>query len=150
MGFDDIENIIATPVDVYKRMYGCGHVVIDRFVIAECFQKTTESIKRDFASRYAPDGYMLSQFKFAGIVCFWIRKLKPFSTDNSAYNRFINETLAFLVAYFFIFGYQKKSKKNDYHAPKITPNYLHDIIKSLRYNSHSPNSTAFIFESLCI
>jgi hypothetical protein len=140
--------VIKTPVHEFENLYKCN-VRVDRFILAECFIKVSESKKRDFAAHAAPNGYQISSFKMGGIICFWLRKLKPFQVlDDSAVNRFVNEAIAFYPGYYFVCGCNSKKPKN-FTPPKVTATFIHDFIQSLRYNSHSPNSSAFVFESLC-
>jgi len=143
-----LKDIFEKPAEQFERLYACG-VTANEYILCECFQKIGESERRDFPARTMPVGYNISPFKMAGILCFWVRKLKPFSVaDDEEANRFVNEAIAFFTGVYFIYGYGKDTGK--VAPPKIQRSYIHDLIKSLRYNSHSPNSTAFIFESLCM
>ena len=143
----DILGIVQKPVEQYENTLGC-RVQVHHAVLEECFCKIEESLNKNFKSHEAPNGYALSPFKMAGVICFWLRKLKPFSVpDNTEANRLVNETVGFLVGYYFIFQY---SLERSFHRPKITAEFFHDVTTSLRYNAHSPNSTAFLFEGLCL
>ena len=143
-----LQEIFEQPVKLFEDLYSCS-VTANVYTLCECFQKIGESERRDFPARTMPAGYNISPFKMAGIICFWVRKLKPFSVpkDEEA-NRFVNEAIAFYTGLYFIYGYSKDTGKVP--LPKINGGYIHDLIKSLRYNSYSPNGTAFIFESLCM
>ena len=143
-----LKDIFEKPAEQFEKLYAC-RVTANEYILWECFQKIGESERRDFPARERPQGYNISPFKLAGIICFWVRKLKPFSVagDEEA-NRFVNEAIALYTGIYFVYGYGKDTGKTA--LPKINGAYIHDLIKSLRYNSHSPNSTAFVFESLCM
>lgn len=147
---EDIIRIVERPVAAYEKVFQCK-VSVDVAVLDESVSRV-ESSPMVFPSSEAPEGYDLSSFKMGGMYCFWLRKLKPFSVAasdaESVYSRlFVNEVIAFLVGYYLIYGFQVKKTSP---CPKITSRYFNDLITSFRYNSHSPNSTALIFESLCM
>ncbi|MDE7371035.1 MAG: hypothetical protein K2N07_04715 [Desulfovibrio sp.] len=132
------EEIFQRPAKIYEEQYDC-EVVGRTYIIDECFTRIFESERKDFP---ADRPYRVSPYKMAGILCFWIRKLKPFSVpENEEANRFVNETIALYSALYLVLGCQKSE-------PKIDGTYIHDLIVALRYNSFSPHSTAYLFESL--
>lgn len=142
---DDLLKIVEKAIAFHEKSCTCT-VIVDMYTLAECLEKTGESLGRDFPSSQAPGGYDLSPYKLAGILCFWIRKLKPFRVaDRVLRNGNVNEALGFLTGLSLVLGQNPKLR-----SPEIPPSFIHDIIKSFRYNSHSPNSSAFIFESLCL
>lgn len=143
----DILGFVEKPIHLYESLRGCS-IKVDITILDECFCKVEDSLDRDFRSFEAPEGYEPSPFKMAGVICFWLRKLKPFSVpDKPEESRFINETVAFLVGYSLVFQY---AESKELHRPKISDTFFHDMVTSLRYNSHSPNSAAFLFEGLCL
>ena len=143
----DILGFVEKPIRLYESLRGCS-VRVDLTVLDECFCKVEDSLDRDFRSFEAPEGYEPSPFKMAGVLCFWLRKLKPFSVpEKTEENRFINETVALLVGFSLVFQYAESEKL---HHPKISDTFFHDMVSSLRYNSHSPNGAAFLFEALCL
>ena len=85
--------------------------------------------------------------KIAGIVAFWIRRLKPLRVEKESLNAFllINEFLALKVGLAICEKYFDDSMKQ-----KITlnPRILRDWVFSFRYNSHSPHSSLISFEML--
>lgn len=144
---EDILGFVRKPIELYETLRRCV-IKVDLTILDECFCKVEDSLDKNFQSYEAPTGYAPSPFKMAGVICFWLRKLKPFLVpDRPEESRFINETVAFLVGYSLVFQY---SDTRSLHKPKISANFFHDIVTSLRYNSHSPNSAAFLFEGLCL
>jgi len=144
---EDLQGIVEKPIALYQSVFGCS-VNAEMAILDECFCRFDVCIAKDFPSSEAPEGYDLSQFKVAGVICYWLRKLKPFSTEDAAKHLFVNEIIAFLVGYYLVYGYQARHAKD--RRPKITSHYLDELVKSYRYNAHSPHSSAFIFESLCM
>lgn len=138
---------VAGAIARYEKVMACT-VLVNIPVLDESFSRVEDSLRKSFKSYEAPQGYEPSVFKIAGVICFWLRKLKPFFVlEKPEEHRFLNETVAFQVGYSLVFRY---SQQNRLHTPKITANFLHDITTSLRYNAHSPNSTAFLFEGLSL
>lgn len=142
---EDIYNFISKPIERYNSVLGC-EITTDISVLDECFYKVEESLAKYFESS---ETYDPSSYKISGVVCFWLRKLKPFSVDEEPeQHRFVNEMIAFLTGYYLTYWFQ--TSMGGAHKPKISDTYFNDIVASFRYNSHSPNSSAFIFESLCL
>lgn len=88
--------------------------------------------------------------KIAGIVMFWVRKLKPFHYDfdemaNSGKLHPLNELIAVQTGLAICSQY-----KDDYSLENIrlSPRILKDWLHSLRYHSHSPYSSILVFELL--
>lgn len=196
--------IVMSAVEYFEEKYKCT-IQINEFILEEAMAKTLQSRDSAFAgdarpedspcksNEIPPGGYLINHFKMGGLLCFWLRKLKPFivifpelddkdrdtiekcrpfealPSDSQkiimaerdcclAKNKqardciliqtiYINEAIAFLTGFYFIYG---SAKRNDagVQCSHFTAEILHDYILSLRYNSHSPHSTAFIFESL--
>ncbi|MBF0605705.1 MAG: hypothetical protein HQL07_18680 [Nitrospirae bacterium] len=82
--------------------------------------------------------------KEAGHISFWIRKLKPVSHAQESVNRYlaINEEIGLLV------GLSLCCRFHNTHMLRPPPRVMHDWVTSMRYNSHSPHSTAITFELL--
>ena len=132
------EEIFIRPAEMFENQYKCK-VDGRRYIIDECFTRIFESERKDFPANRS---YRISPYKMGGILCFWVRKLKPFSVHRKEEaNRFVNETIALYSALYLILGCGKT-------CPKLDGPYIHDLIASLRYNSFSPHSTAYLFESL--
>ena len=85
--------------------------------------------------------------KTAGIVAFWIRRLKPLRVERESPKPFllINEFIALKVGISICEQYYDDARKE-----KITlnPRILRDWIFSFRYHSHSPHSSLISFEML--
>lgn len=147
MNENDLLNFIRKPIERYETMFHCK-TQVDISLLDECFCRVNVSLRKQFQLFQAPEGYLLSPFKMAGVICFWIRKLKPIrALNNVAENSVVNEVVAFLVGYHLVY---KFSKNKNLRHPKINSVYFHDLIVSLRYNSWSPTSLSFLFEALCL
>jgi hypothetical protein len=87
-----------------------------------------------------------SAAKIAGNVVFWMRKLKPIHIAQDSHNAYllVNELLAVLV------GIGICNLPTVMPPTKVTMSKAmrNDLITSLRYHSHSPNSLAMFFEAL--
>lgn len=88
--------------------------------------------------------------KIAGVMCFWLRKLKPLrhSPDHSSHKvaKYVNEIIAFQTAYFYL----KSCKNGNSGTPRITSGMFMDFMAALRYHSYSPHALVQIFEALSI
>ena len=137
------DDVFSRPAAIYESHYKCK-VIGRTYIIDDCLMQIFKSERRDFP---AQKDYRISKYKEAGILCFWVRKLKPFSVPtNEEANRYVNETIALYSGIYLVMGCNKmdgsESKLN------LDGNFIHDLIVSLRYNSFSPHSTAYLFESL--
>lgn len=88
--------------------------------------------------------------KIAGVVTFWVRKLKPFSYASEAIangNKLhtLNELIAVQTGLAICNTYKDDYSLDDFHLSK---RLLIDWLHSLRFHSHSPASTLFVFEIL--
>ncbi len=83
--------------------------------------------------------------KVAGHVAFWIRKLKPvsFAPDSPNHLTVVNELVSLLVGVAICRTYFDDRSKGSFDIP---PRILFDWVGSMRFNSHSPQSTAISFE----
>lgn len=109
---------------------------------------------RDFP---AQTEYKVNQFKMAGLLCFWVHKLKHLWVNESheEANRYVNETIGLYSELFLIFGYLrfKGAACNFSFTPDQKDSfsrYFRDLIVSFKYNSFSPHNTAYLFESLFV
>ena len=87
-----------------------------------------------------------SATKIAGNVAFWIKKLKPVHSEQNSPNEYllVNELLAVMVG----IGLCNLPTINPPANVTISEPTINDLIRSLRYHSHSPNSLAMFFEAL--
>ncbi|MBF0211460.1 MAG: hypothetical protein HQK68_11325 [Desulfamplus sp.] len=145
----DLLGMVERPISIVEQILNID-VVVNLVILDECFNRVDIILEQSYLND-PKQSNELSEFKIGGTVCFWIKKLKPFrvSDDNHTANRLINEILAFLLAYFLIFGYLSIHKKES-HIPKIKAHYFSDLIRSLRYNSYSPQSLVLLFEGLSL
>lgn len=137
----------SKATEQFEQLFMCG-VQIDTFILEEAIVRALKSQKTVYEANVV---YNIDSFKMAGLLCFWLRKLKPFRvvSGSTGENKTVNEAIAFLTGIRLVIGYRSKNGKSP-KIPNLTPSFIHNIILSLRYNSHSPNSTAFIFESMCL
>lgn len=84
--------------------------------------------------------------KAAGLVAFWLRKLKPVShhPDSENTNTCINEYIAIHTGLGICKGYFDDTSKET--AWTYDKRIVTDWVKSLRYNSHSPHGSMILFE----
>ena len=93
------------------------------------------------------DGTAPNAAKNAGIVAFWIRKLKPPSIHQTSNYSFLplNEYIALKVGLAICAKYFDDTRKEKI---SLNPRILRDWVFSFRYNSHSPHSALISFEML--
>lgn len=137
--------LVQDAVTEYEQEHSCT-ACINVPVLAECFDQVAYTLQLHFEHPSPGHCYTPTNFKIAGVICFWLRKLKPFSVSCSIKNNtFVNETIALLTAHNFVQRYSLQKSRI------ITNKDLFlEVVTSLRYNSWSPSSLAFLFQSLCI
>ena len=136
----DLQNLVTKPIEAYEQIIKQS-VIIDVHILDECFVRCEKTLEKEFVQDD------LSQFKFAGAACFWIRKLKPFSLDalSSRHSTYLNEHIAFSIAYMFLFGYFAEQNRN---KPRVSSAFMEDFVTFLRYNSASPHALILIFMAM--
>ena len=92
-----------------------------------------------------------SEYKIAGTLIFWVRKLKPFSFEKQLNKEqwlnpflFLNEYIAVLYGYMILHHLRiQNSKENK------SPNsrFIKDLVVQLRYSSFSPSSLEMLVAS---
>ncbi|MBF0426743.1 MAG: hypothetical protein HQL66_13090 [Magnetococcales bacterium] len=92
-------------------------------------------------------GYNLdrpSPAKIAGHLSFWIRKLKPISFDPRCDRKYlaVNEMVGILLG----LAICRRFGKGNFALPPAR--VRSDWVRSLRFHSHSPHSTALMFEMM--
>ena len=87
--------------------------------------------------------------KIAGVVSFWIRKLKPLiiTAQPQETFRLINELVALKVGLAICDKYMK-DENGESICLRLNKRILRDWVASLRYHSHSPHSSIIAFEML--
>jgi len=88
--------------------------------------------------------------KVAGVVAFWVRKLKPFSyiqDEGAKGNKFhaLNELIGIQAGLAICNFYKDDYSRAEFH---LSDRLLKDWLHSLRFHSHSPHSSLFAFELL--
>jgi hypothetical protein len=86
--------------------------------------------------------------KIAGLVAFWIRKLKPLHITFNSSNRLstVNELVGLRIGLALCNLYVDDNSKD--HEVKLHPRIFNDWVTSFRYHSHSPSSSINSFELL--
>jgi hypothetical protein len=88
--------------------------------------------------------------KIAGVVTFWVRKLKPFSYSPSDMAKGaklspLNELIAIQSGLAICYKYNDDYSRSNF---KLSKRLLKDWLHTLRFHSHSPHSSLFAFELL--
>jgi hypothetical protein len=89
-----------------------------------------------------------SDYRIAGYLAFWIRKLKPFSLsphDLIKQKRYklqliINELVAIQLGLFMLYSSEERNDK------KLSSSLLYRTITSMRYRSLSPHTMSLMYE----
>ncbi|MDR2054779.1 MAG: hypothetical protein LBQ10_02790 [Desulfovibrio sp.] len=86
--------------------------------------------------------------KVAGLIAFWLRKLKPLGIAADSPNRLltVNEVVALRIGLAICNAYKDDCSKGS--PIKLPARILRDWVTSFRYHSHSPNSSMISFELL--
>ncbi|MBF0292886.1 MAG: hypothetical protein HQK86_12100 [Nitrospinae bacterium] len=144
---EQLKNLIARPVLAYIETVGISNpddVVVDLGILAECCIRIEKTLDGGFDPNEECNNY-----KHAAVICFWLRKLKPFTIGNASTSHFlrayVNETIAFFAAYMYLYDGKDNSER-----PRITPQFLKDFMVALRYHSYSPHALVQVFEALSI
>ena len=87
--------------------------------------------------------------KIAGVVSFWIRKLKPLHIHDESKMTFgfVNELVALKVGLAICEKYMTDAQGNQLPL-RLDTRIMHDWVASFRYHSHSPHSSIISFEML--
>jgi hypothetical protein len=88
--------------------------------------------------------------KIAGVVAFWVRKLKPFSyapdeTAKSGKFHALNELIGIQAGLAICNSYKDDYSREEF---RLSSRLLIDWLHSLRFHSHSPHSSLLAFELL--
>ena len=88
--------------------------------------------------------------KIAGVVAFWVRKLKPFSytqDEGAKGNKLhtLNELIGIQAGLAICNSYKDDYSRTEFH---LSERVLTDWLHSLRFHSHSPHGSLFAFELL--
>ena len=118
------------------------NITLNLEISDEIFIKTLQSI--DEYSRCEGGTYKLSPVKSTAILCFWIKKLKPYSVKDISYNPAfflkINETCAVLAAKIILWHWDKSLL--DYNTK-----HFQSLLANLRYESTSISSLIALFQA---
>ena len=115
-------------------------IICDNNILRECEIKIRNHIK----NLKKP-----SEYKIAGAIIFWMRKLKPFVFEikqNKWHNPclYLNEYIAVIYGYEVLYHLQKaKDKPNK----KLHPRFIEDLAIQLRYSAFSPSSLEMLIAS---
>jgi len=119
-------------------------ISVDKVVLADVIERWCEEIKKVEAAM--GNDMLVSPFRVAGFLTFWLRKLKPFKIDEYKKGHpkkqlFVNEILSIVLGISIVYGALKDKKG-------ITADAFERFLTSLRYNAMSPYAIALIYEYL--
>ncbi len=139
--FKDMRKFIEHSVNHYKQYYSMS-LEINEVLLDEIEFRTLKSLNEFEKNDGEPNGA-----KIAGILVFWIRKLKPIFILKESKNKhhLINEIAALMTGLAICNIYHIRKLKDKI---SISDRVFDDWIHSLHIHSHSPNSTAIAFELL--
>ena len=127
---------------MYIRKMTPGSVALDIRISDEIYIKTCQSV--DEYRRYEEGTIRLSGAKVAAILCFWIKKLKPYrieiDTCGSLLYSQVNELCSLMAA-----GYSLKWGEGKY--PTYSLDHLKSLLANLRYESTSIPSLIALFQA---
>lgn len=119
------------------------NIVVEEFILQEISDRIDNSLNHiEFEKPNVA--------KIAGIVMFWVRKLKPFHYDfdeaaKSGKLHPLNELIAIQTGLSICSQYKDDFSLDNF---RLSKRILKDWLHSLRYHSHSPYSSLLAFELL--
>jgi hypothetical protein len=118
-------------------------ICVESFILDEISDRIKDSIDNLHIARP-------NVAKLAGIVAFWVRKLKPFfydpaETATGGKLTTLNELIAVQAGLAICKTYKDDWSKENFH---LSERLLLDWLHSLRFHSHSPHGSLFAFELL--
>lgn len=132
-------------LELIEHQLACPDTLtLDRDIVREIAERARETV-----GSYNKDSPNVP--KIAGHIAFWIRKLKPVAFEPDAREKFlaVNELASLYVALAFCDQYhQKRSRDYKSVVSRLPPRVIVDWATTMRFHSHSPHSTAMIFEIL--
>lgn len=132
-------NTISDLVNNLEKRFN-EEIILDEAIFIEAIEKT---------NNYLDSLNNPSDYKIAGTITFWIRKLKPFHfqlKENSKNPHLrLNELIAILFGYSHVRISRQKKRKKTHTLPE---KFLADVTIQMRYSSFSPSSLASMFESM--
>lgn len=137
----DWNKVFEVAVDQVEPILGVT-LMVDEVIIREVEEHAKQSLQ-NLKMNSVPN-----VAKVAGHIAFWIRKLKPIShaPETAAHFMPINELIGLHVGMAICQKwFDDHSRPEGFH---VSGRVYKDWIKSLRFNSHSPQSTAISFEIL--
>ena len=141
----DWERFLFAVLDMVEHQLGCPDtLLLDRDIVREIAERAKETV-----GSYNKDRPNIP--KIAGHIAFWIRKLKPVSFSPDTTEKFLaaNELVSLYVALAFCDQYHRR--RSEHHRAiiyRLSPRVILDWATTMRFHSHSPHSTAMIFEIL--
>lgn len=135
----DIDILFKHIIPLFESYYK-SEIIIDHAILKECMMKIDEHL----SSLKKP-----SEYKIAGCITFWLRKLKPFQFQLEEKDKnpslFLNESITIIYGYVYIKAYKHESKQKFINLNK---EYLADLATQLRYSSFSPSSIALLYQAI--
>ena len=124
--------------------YDDCQISINEYVLSECISMWKREIETAQKIHHvAPNDY-----RIAGYLAFWVRKLKPFSLSSygitikkrKKLSLLINELVAIQLGLYILYIDEKRNKH------KLSPDLLMRTIKTMRYRSISPHTMGLMYE----
>lgn len=141
----DWERFLFAVLELAEHQLGCPDTLtLDRDIVREIAERAKETV-----GSYNKDSPNVP--KIAGHIAFWIRKLKPVGFEPRASEKFlaVNELVSLYVALAFCDQYhERRSQHHRAVIYRIPPRVVVDWATTMRFHSHSPHSTALLFEIL--
>jgi hypothetical protein len=135
-GFDKLVGRVESSIG--------SKIVVDEKIFHEvllCAKKSLDRTRIDGIRR--PHDY-----KKAGHYAFWLRKLKPFRTDESPAGtsrpswKYVNEIIAAWTGIAFVLGPSAAREM------VVSANFLRDMLAGLRYDAYTPDGLSLLFEAI--
>lgn len=133
------KNELKTITDNLAQKFK-NNIVYDLTILKECDIKIQQ---------YLQTLDQPSEYKVAGSIMFWIRKLKPFSFQQGKSNwtnpcLHLNEIVAVIYSYLILHSLKKEMGKK---TKKLHTRFINDLATQLRYSSFSPSSLEMLIAS---
>lgn len=134
---------VLTNIAVDVSIEFCLDILVENYILQEVEDRISSSLAVMNIERP-------NVAKIAGVVAFWVRKLKPFcyAPDQAARSNKLsplNELIGVQAGLAICRLYKDDFSCEEFHLPK---RLLTDWLHSLRFHSHSPHSALFSFELL--
>lgn len=122
---------------------------VNILALREVFERVHQ--REDYFTRY--HAIEMSNYKEAGLIAFWITKLKPFHLKAECFDEIYDLKVNEEFALYYIFNTVSKYIKeqgNKYVVGKITPKLYNELLYTMQYRDLSKEAYGCIVELLAI